>query len=293
MARSPFSADRFIVFQVLVGLCMLLSGCAHCDPCSAQDPVRVVLRFEWLGDIDQSGFREPSGIVFDGRRGTLFVVGDEGDICEMTTDGKLLRQKTLRAGADLEGLALVPQTGILYAAVEGEDKILEVDPETFEVTREFAIPRTFEGTELFKPGGQGIEGICFVPRQGHPEGGTFFVANQSFTEEPGEERSLIAEVELPLRSSPGSTEVKIRDWFPVPVIDVAALHYDRATGHILAACDSPNALLELTLSGEIVRVLTLTGDNQEGLTLDDHGLMYIAQDSGGIIKIRPIWPQDR
>lgn len=291
MARASIRMKGSVAF-LLVGVCALVSGCADGGRCAAREPVRVVLRYEWLGDIDEEGFREPSGIVFDGTRGTLFVIGDEGDICEMTTDGQMLRQKALRRGADLEGLARVPETGLLYVAVEGDEKILEVDPGTFEVKREFAIPRTFRGTELFKPGGQGIEGICFVPREGHAEGGTFFVANQSFTEEPGEEMSLIAEVELPLRSSPDATNVEIRSWFPVPVIDIAALHYDQATGHILAVSDSANALLELTLDGEAVRVLTLTGDNQEGLTLDDEGLVYIAQDSGGIIKIRPHWPQD-
>ena len=159
MARASIRMKGSVAF-LLVGVCALVSGCADGGRCAAREPVRVVLRYEWLGDIDEEGFREPSGIVFDGTRGTLFVIGDEGDICEMTTDGQMLRQKALRPGADLEGLARVPETALLYVAVEGDEKILEVDPGTFEVKREFAIPRTFRGTELFKPGGQGIEGIC-------------------------------------------------------------------------------------------------------------------------------------
>ncbi len=34
------------------------------------------------------------------------------------------------------------------------------------------------GKMILKPGGQGIEGIMFVPDSRHPEGGTFSVTNQ-------------------------------------------------------------------------------------------------------------------
>ena len=119
------------------------------------------------------------------------------------------------------------------------------------------------------------------------------MSNQSFSEDPDGEKSLIAEIEVPLRATSGPAEVKIRAWFTPGVIDVAALHYDAQTGHILAASDATNTLLELTTDGKIVRILALPTADQEGLTLDDEGMMYIAQDSGGIIKIRPLWPQPR
>jgi hypothetical protein len=32
------------------------------------------------------------------------------------------------------------------------------------------------------------------------------------------------------------------------------------------------------------------GDNQEGLAMDSEGLVYIAQDTGGILKVR--WRRD-
>lgn len=43
-------------------------------------------------NIGQVVFDEPSGIVFHAQRGTLFVVGDEGDIGEFQTDGRLVQQ---------------------------------------------------------------------------------------------------------------------------------------------------------------------------------------------------------
>ena len=41
----------------------------------------------------------------------------------------------------------------------------------------------------------------------------------------------------------------------------------------------------MTLEGEILQEYAFPGDNQEGLALDGKGYLYIAQDSGGILKM--------
>lgn len=257
------------------------SGCGH-----VTDPRSVVLPYEWEGDILQEHLTEPSGLTFHPGRGTLFLVGDEGDIAELDTDGKVLRRASLRAGADLEGITCVPGSGLLYAVIEGEEKILEVNPETLSVTREFALPRSVGETELFKPGGNGVEAICFVP-----DSGTFFVANQSFTLEPGEEPSVIVQIELPLAAPDADRPVRILNWFYPNIIDISALWYDASAGQLLAVSDTNNLLIRFTFRGKPVRTYTITGRDQEGLAIDPDGMMYIAQDSGGLIKIRPLWPE--
>lgn len=268
--------------------CLLLSACAVDPPMRTVEPAALVLPYEWMGNIEESGFNEPSGLTYHPGPGTLFMVGDEGDIAELGTDGKILRQKALQAGRDLEGITLGPKAERLYVAVEGEEKILEVDPETFAVLREYEIPRFRGREEVFKEGGQGIEAICFVPDPGHPRGGTFFVANQSFTMEPGEERSLIVELELPPPG--GGGRCRILNRFSPGVIDVAALHYHAGRGHLFAVSDAHNLLMEFTLDGRPVGSWSFTAANQEGLAMDEEGLFYIAQDHGGVIKIRPLWP---
>jgi uncharacterized protein YjiK len=45
-------------------------------------------------------------------------------------------------------------------------------------------------------------------------------------------------------------------------------------------------LFELTGDGDILEAYTLPGDNQEGIAGDENGFLYIAQDSGGIIKVQ-------
>ncbi|MFO7958301.1 MAG: SdiA-regulated domain-containing protein [Candidatus Brocadiia bacterium] len=284
------SAELVLTAVLLFAACF--PACRTCPATPTRRSPRINLPYEWMGDIEESGFNEPSGIVYDHDRGTLFVVGDEGDICEMTTDGKMLRQKVLERGRDLEGLARVPETGLLYVAVEGEEKVLEVPPDDLSIMREFQLPRNWDGVELFKPGGNGVEAICFVPDPAHPQGGTFFVSNQSFTREPGGEKSLIVRVGLPLRPTDATEPVRILHWFDPGIIDISALTYLPSSGHLLAVSDAANVLMEFTTDGRLLREFAFTGANQEGLTLDENGLMYVAQDSGGVIKIRPLWPEE-
>jgi len=140
------------------------------------DPSSIVLPYEWVGNIDEARFNEPSGICWHSKRETLFVVGDNGDVCEMRSNGVLIRSKRVRE-ADFEGITHDPSTGLLYVAVEGADSVIELHQETLEVLREFSIPRVFDGRMVLKEGGQGIEGITFVPDSKHPQGGVFYITN--------------------------------------------------------------------------------------------------------------------
>lgn len=265
-----------------LSLVILAGGCrTGSDP---QQVLRnVVFPNEWVGEIDKGEVNEPSGICWHAQRKTLFVVGDEGDIYEMATDGTLIKQKRIRP-ADFEGVTYDPATGLLYVAIEEEESVLEVDPETFETLREFALPRNFGGRTLLRAGGEGIEGIAFVPDSSHPEGGVFYVANQAFTLTDEQDISALFQVELPLRTRRG--EPKIIGYFEPGVIDLSALDYDPTTGRILVASDSPNLLLECSPDHHLVSVWAFPGDNQEGVTVDSDGFIYIAQDTGGIIKLK-------
>ena len=62
--------------------------------------------------------------------------------------------------------------------------------------------------------------------------------------------------------------------------------YDAATDRFWAVSDGPNLLSEIDRDGHVLRVRAFPGDNQEGLAVDGDGFLYIAQDSGGIIKLR-------
>jgi uncharacterized protein YjiK len=245
--------------------------------------------YKWLdlqgygGDIDKQHLNEPSGICYHAARGTLFLVGDEGDVAEIRKDGTPIANYKVKG--DLEAITLVPETGLLYIAAEGEDVIIEFDPIRGEVTRRFPINRTFDGNADFlqkkrNEFDNGIESMAFVPDPRHPEGGTFYVGNQW-------DPPMIMEVLVPLKSSPAAeADARIIRVLPFKMDDPAAMYFDPEKRLLNVVSDADNILVEITLQGELVKQYAFLADNQEGLCRDDEGYLYIAQDNGGIIKVK-------
>jgi len=190
--------------------------------------------------------------------------------------------------ADFEGITYNPETNLLYVAVEGEELILEVSPQDFSLLRQFSIERFYGDELLLKPGGQGVEAITFVPDPNHEQGGTFYLANQSLGDD--EDLSLIIEVVAPLHSDAAEPlTAQVVKVLPMDTLDLSGLQYDPACGHLLVISDSANTILEVTLSGDVSGAYTLPGVDQEGITVDDLGNFYIAQDSGEIRQAK--WDQ--
>lgn len=237
------------------------------------------------GNIDRIGIEQPSGIVFHPGRDTLFVVGDNGSIAEIHKDGTPVFSQPLTG--DLEGITVDPATGLLYIIVEGDDIILEFDPERRTVLRRFPIDRDFGGDPQFLQKQRdryddGVEAIAWVPDPRHPEGGTFYIGNQW-------DPSALLEVEVRLRSRPDTpSRGRIIRLLPTRVVDPSDMYYDAETRRLNVICDTDNLLLEITLSGRIVAQYAFPGDTQEGLAKDDEGFIYLAQDVGGIIKLKDL-----
>jgi len=241
---------------------------------------------QWVGNIDRVNLEGPSGIVYHAERRTLFVAGDRGDINEIQMDGDLVKSERIR-DADFEGITYDPSSGFLYIAIEGEEKIIEVDPANFRVIREFEINRTFRGSTVLKAGGNGIEAIAFVPDSNHPEGGTFYIANQGFDLENEEDPSAIFELDVPLKSGTSKgTRAEIIRSISLHAIDLCGLYYDQGSEHLYVISGVGNTLFELTRDGKILAASILPGDTQEGIAVDKAGFLYIAQDSGGIVKVK-------
>jgi len=261
---------------------------ASCSPAKNSPTIRFPV--DWLGipgygiNIDQQRFVEPSGICFHPLRKTLFIVSDEGEIAEIKTDGTPVFN--LKIPGDLEGITVNPQSGLLYIVKEGDDVILEFDPDEREVKRIFPINREFQGNANFlqkqKGYDQGIESIAFVSDKDHPEGGTFYAGNQW-------DPPCIIEILVPLRSSRAETaEARIIRVLPFKMDDPGGMYYDSKTGHLNVVSDAYNILVEITLEGKLVREYAFLGDNQEGIAKDDEGYLYIAQGLGGIIKVKDL-----
>ena len=261
--------------------------------CGATVPDGVTIRFPYLwlaepgfgGNIDQQMIVEPSGIIFHPTRRTLFVVSDEGGLFEIGTDGSPIDNMDIPG--DLEGITVHPRTGLLYVVREGEDVILEVDPSRKTVQRRFHLKREYGGNPEFiekriDSFDNGIECIAFIPDESHPEGGTFILGNQW-------DPPCLFEVEVPLISSISeSASAVIIRVLNFKLDDPAGMYFDEGTGRLNVISDADNILVELTLSGRLVAQYAFPGDNQEGLTRDDQGYLYIAQDTGGILRIKDL-----
>ncbi len=246
--------------------------------------------YAWIGEkgyggyLDLVDFPEPSGICYHPSRETLFVVSDEGQIAEVDTEGTIIFRQPIPG--DLEGVTVNPETGLLYVAKEGEDVILEFDPEIKEVTRMFTLNRSYQDQRQFlaisEGHDNGIESISFVADQGHPEGGTFYVGNQW-------DPSCILEVYVPLRTNrEKSAEARILRVLPLVMDDPSAMYFDSKTGLLNVGSDADNILVEITLEGKIVREYAFIGNSQEGIARDEEGYLYIAQDSGGLLKVKDL-----
>ncbi|RKU26714.1 hypothetical protein C6497_13035 [Candidatus Poribacteria bacterium] len=247
--------------------------------------IPIELPYTWLGNINKEKISEPSGVTYHPIRKTLFVVDDEGHIHEMRPDGSTIRRKYLQ-GRDLEGITINPKTGLLYVAVEDDEAILEVHPQTLTILREFTINRLFEGKTLLKKGGMGMEAIAFIPDTSHVEGGTFWIGNQSVSLKPNSELSVVCEVVIPIKSSDTSeTEGTIIRYHEMDFIDISGLTYDSQADSLILISDTTNLLVELKRDGTPLHRYLLPGNDQEGVTLDGLGYMYIAQESGQIVKL--------
>jgi len=270
----------------IIGLVVAALAVAHMVP--GQTVRKVPWPHKRLGNIDRQKWAEPSGIVYHPGRKTLFVVSDEGHVAEIKTDGTPVRKRMRKQRADYEGITVDPATGLLYVAVEGKDRILELDPETLLTKREFDLERTFEGRKVLKPGGDGIEAVEFVPKDKHPEGGTFYVTNQGWNLKATEDVSAVLEVELPIRTAKpgGPLKGKILRMFSLGVIDLSALHYDAGRERLYVVADSADTLFEVTLAGKVTAAYVFPGRDQEGFTVDPDDCAYIAQDCGGILKYK-------
>ena len=245
----------------------------------------VPLPYNWIGSITQSQIAEPSGITYHPTRRSLFLADDSGSVHEVSLEGKLIQSGGLNE-RDIEGITVNPETGLLYAAVEDDEAILELDPKDLTIQREFRIDRNYKGEQLLRKGGMGIEAIAFVPDASHPEGGTFWVGNQSFSLKAKDEPSVVCEVVVPLRSTTAKqAEGAIIRAYKMDFIDISGLAYDTQGDFLVLISDTTNLLVELKREGTVLKQYLLPGDEQEGIVLDGLGYMYLAQENGKIIKL--------
>ncbi len=277
-----------LIFLITIVSIALVYFLVRMEQSATQETVALrpaALPYNWIGNITQRQIAEPSGITYHPTRRSLFLADDSGSVHEVSLEGRLIQSKGLNE-RDIEGITVDPSTGLLYAAVEDDEVILELEPENLAIQREFKIGRNFKGEQLLRKGGMGIEAIAFVPDASHPEGGTFWIGNQSFSLKAKDEPSVVCEVVVPLRSTTAKqADGAIIHAYKMNFIDISGLAYDAQGDFLVVISDTTNLLVELKREGTVLRQYLLPGDEQEGVVLDGLGYMYVAQENGAIIKL--------
>ncbi|RMF24673.1 MAG: hypothetical protein D6760_02820 [Deltaproteobacteria bacterium] len=170
----------------------------------------------------------------------------------------------------------------MYVVREGNETIFELDPATLKPKRRFLIDRTYEGNANYlRRGGDGVEGLTFVPNSDDPEGGTFYVVNQY-------DPPVLVELAVPLRSSKERiARAEIRAAWPLGPPPLSDVVWDAPTKSFLVPSALWHSALVVTRGGIKKGSVRLPGFMQEGIARLPDGSFVIAQDSGGLIKWKP------
>ena len=218
---------------------------------------------------------EASGITYSQKSNTLFVVNDEGKIYELTTKGKILKKLNL-GKYDFEGVAIDEKNSLLILAVEGDEKILVISQDNFKIKYEIKIKRKFNKINVLKKDTKnGIEGIVLIKNK-------LYISNQSKNKYPKADSSVIVVVDYKLNKK----KLKIKDIINHKQSDISGLTFYK--NKLFMISDNNNFVMSYDIENKsIIKKYKLKKKYaQEGLTFDNKGNLYIADDKGQILKIK-------
>lgn len=205
---------------------------------------------------------EASGISYCSDSDTLVVANDEGWYYEMKPSGEIVSKKRL-GHYDLEGV--VCEKDRMVFAVEDRG-ILLVDRATLKL-KEIDIEPIYNGKKLsIFDKKSGIEGIAKVDD-------LYYLAKQS----KKKKNSFMVVVKL------DRYYTKIVDVIKHKIVDTAGLEYHNDSLYMVS--DKKDLLIRYDIKKEkIICKVKLEKFAQEGITFDESGSVYMADDDGAIFK---------
>jgi uncharacterized protein YjiK len=221
--------------------------------------------------IDTPGVREPSGIVFHPPTGHLFVVGDEGTIAELDGNGKVLGATKIEA--QIEDVTVHTPSGMLILVSESRSELVLYDPATHSERKRWPIDLpSVLGTQITEHN-QGFEGVTFRPEEGKPGGGVFYLTHQRA---PAMIIALAFDPMAPTRRLDGST---VLERWPLSYEDLTAITWVEPLQRLVVIADAKDRMLVIRPEdGAVESEVPIPGQQQEGLTFDGAGTLWIADD---------------
>lgn len=224
-----------------------------------------------------SGF-EPSGAVWHTGLGAYLVVGDDGDLAEISSTGALLNYWWV--GGDLEDVTYSdPSSNLVYLADEGNSRAIE-----FNLSTGASTGRTWSFADYISQiSGSGLEGLTWVPDGAHPFGttpmGGLFYAGWQYD----------GDIFIYQPETSGASTYLYEIHTTSGYSDISGLDYDATTSRLYAIYDGLNLMEEWdTTSSTLLASYTLPGYDQEGVALvsscsTNMASVLIAEDSGRIM----------
>jgi uncharacterized protein YjiK len=216
------------------------------------------------------GVAEPSGIAFHPRLRRLFVVGDEGTLAELDSDGRIVHATPL--AANLEDVAVHDPSGALVLLDEVRGELIVYDAEAHAVKGRWRLD-TAALTGNRQKGRDGFEGLAFRPEAGRPGGGIFYLAHQRGP-------AMLIAVAFDPSGAPGAigASAVVERWEMKGHRDLTALSWSPALGRLLLLADAEDELLVLRPDGAVEKRLRVPGVQQEGVCMDEAGALWVADD---------------
>lgn len=225
---------------------------------------------------------EPSGLCFHPERNTLFVV-DDGDIdhaagiYEIDLHAAVLASAEL--GTDLEGVCYCPLDGMLYVCDELDERVYIVDPDGLATVGHFQVARQLDGREVLRAGGNGFEGIEYIPPGEGIEGDYFILLNQD------DPHALVRVDRVDAAAHTPGQRVPLRAIWLLAEINTGELHYDAAAGQLWVIHSWMNVMEVLDIQTmEVVSWEVFPGASQEAVAVDGDGRLWVGYDLGGIAR---------
>ncbi len=217
---------------------------------------------------------EASGISYSKKSNTLFVVNDEGSIYELTKKGNILRKVKI-GNYDFEGIVVDDEKELLLVAIEGDEAILVLSKKDMSKQKKISIKRKFDGVKLLKKGGDGIEGLALYNNE-------LYASNQSNKKYPKADSSVIVVIDYDLNK----TKQKIKRIINHGFKDIAGLTFYKDI--LFMVSDKESLLIQYDLKKKkVIKKDKLSKKfAQEGITFDNKGTLFIADDNGKILKMK-------
>lgn len=220
---------------------------------------------------------EPSGLAWHNRLNTLFVVGDSGNVTEITSDGSLLHNWYYGSAFDLEGITVAdPNSNYVYVGREDNRTIYE-----FDITSWTLSGKSWDlSSWMTGPGNSGLEALTFVPNGDHSytnssSGGLFYAGHQN------DGKIYVFDVNLSVN---GSVSFMGNITPQAGIADLSGLDYETSTQILYAIFDSSDLLLEMQANGTVLNSYNIPGSTQEGVAVQPNcpnttTNIYLAEDA--------------